>query len=301
MGTWFVYNPEPQARGNDAGESEASTSNGSLLRIPTTREDLVFSDKSIDLRSKRAVMRVLRFIMEYETQQDIWAPYKTRPFSDLLTEHFKLPLHLHGLFLALTLSLDPPQKTSTTFALPRIARHLRSTGRLGSGFNSVIPKWGGLAEIAQVACRAGAVGGGVYVLNKGIMEKACLATQEETGSEDARYVVKLADGERIKATWIAGAAEDLDSSHMPSTKAQDPICIPAVFRSISIIASPLTSLFPSLAEDSPAPAGAIVVFPSGSLSKGDGRDQQPVYLIIHSSDTGECPNGQSECSLPYST
>ena len=35
------------------------------------------------------------------------------------------------------------------------------------GFGSVISKWSGLVEIAQVACRAGAVGGGVYVLNKG--------------------------------------------------------------------------------------------------------------------------------------
>jgi RAB protein geranylgeranyltransferase component A len=31
----------------------------------------------------------------------------------------------------------------------------------------MVPKWGSSAKISQVACRAGAVGGGVYVLGVG--------------------------------------------------------------------------------------------------------------------------------------
>jgi hypothetical protein len=68
-------------------------------------------------------------------------------------------------------------------------------------------------------------------------------------------------------------------------------------RSITIISSPLTPLFPPLAEDAPSPASAVVVFPSGALSRVDAEsDSQspPVHIFVHSSDTEECPKGQSE-------
>ena len=273
MGSWFVFDQ------GDASGAE-TVSQGTLLKIPTTREDLVFSDKSIDIRSKRAVMKVLRFLVEFEAQEEVWKPYADKSFSEFLTTHFKLPSRLHGLFHALTLSLNQPQETTTSFALPRIARHLRTTGLFGPGFNSVIPKWGGLSEIAQVACRAGAVGGAVYVLNKGL---------KETSSSEGKLDVQLSDDEGIKVPFVAGTEENL--SHRSSSK--DSVAVKdakPVHRAISIISSALSSLSPPLAEGAPPPAGAVVVFPADSIA----TDSLPVYLIIHSSDTGECPQGQSK-------
>ncbi|QDS70256.1 hypothetical protein FKW77_007411 [Venturia effusa] len=300
MGSWWVFSsgkPSDKHKGSDSHANAAAT----LMRIPTTREDVVFSDKSIDLRSKRAVMKVLRFFTDYENQQEIWEPFSSRPFSEFLNEQFKLPPSFHGLFFALTLSLEPPNKTYTSFALPRIARHLRSTGKLGAGFNSVIPKWGGLSEIAQVACRAGAVGGGVYVLAKGVKqitqitqadalkskstEAPSVESMEVTGDSNGRaaYTVDLDGGDIVSTEWLAGT-KNISSSGVLSEK--------TISRAILIISSPLIDLFPTFAEGSPPPAGSVVVFPSESLP-ASGVNTPPVYLIIHASDTGECPAGQS--------
>jgi RAB protein geranylgeranyltransferase component A len=283
MGSWFVYD---QGQANDHGEISHST----LQRIPTTREDLVFSDKSIDIRSKRAVMKVLRFLVEVETHEEVWKPFADKPLHQFLTAHFKLPTRLHGLFSALTLSLDHPNDTSTNFALPRIARHLRTIGLFGPGFNSVIPKWGGLSEIAQVACRAGAVGGAVYVLNKGLKDTE--QAQAESGGAKPLSVM-LSDDDTIKTSWIVGTEENVPAfppTQSVSTERR------MISRSITVLSSTLPSLFPALAEGAPPPAGAVVVFPAGTLAV----DSLPVYLIIHSSDTGECPQGQSK-SIPNST
>lgn len=281
MGSWFVYDKEQlQVRDDDP--------RGALLKVPTTREDLVFSDKSIDIRSKRAVMKLLRFLMEFEAQEDVWQPFADKPFSEFLSGQFKLPSRLHSLFFALTLSLDPPQNTTTAFALPKIARHLRSTGQLGPGFNSVIPKWGGLSEISQVACRAGAVGGAVYVLNKEL-KTATESDQEEYNQ--SRLDVTLSDDEKVKASWIAGTGENLPPGSNGLDR-EDSTSANIIRRSISIVSSTLSTLFPALAEGGPPPAGAVVVFPAYSLSE----NSSSVYLIIHSSDTGECPEGQCESS-----
>ncbi|KIW09470.1 hypothetical protein, variant [Verruconis gallopava] len=272
MGSWFVYDHD-----------EFSNTPATLLKIPTTREDLVFSDQSIDIRSKRAIMKVLRFLMDYETQEDVWQQYAQKPFTDFLSEQFKLPERLHSLFLALVLSLDGPQYTSTAYALPRIARHLRSIGQLGPGFSSVIPKWGGLSEITQVACRAGAVGGAVYVLNKGL--RNAVKAESETEGED-KLEVKLSDDERVRVSWLTGTNEHTASI---LTLAPDEEVEITSRRSVCVISSPLPSLFPTLDEGGPPPAGAVIFFPSGSLFD----ESSPVYLIIHSSETGECPQGQS--------
>jgi Rab proteins geranylgeranyltransferase component A len=309
MGSWWVFSPtSSDEHGASEEDGNIPAAAGKLMRIPTTREDVVFSDKSIDLRSKRAVMKILRFVMDYENQHELWEPYSSKPFSDFLTEQFKLPRTLHDLFLALTLSLEPPQNTYTSSALPRIARHLRSTGKLGPGFSSVIPKWGGLSEIAQIACRAGAVGGAVYVLGKGLKQvgkkekrradqEVSLPIETSTDIEGSKtgtfQLVHLDGNEAVRTEWIASSMTPQSSDSLGSATAT------TISRSISIVSSPLLCLFPSVVENSPPPSGAALFFPSGSLdvSNDSAIEVPPVYLIIHSSDTGECPNGQSKSRL----
>jgi RAB protein geranylgeranyltransferase component A len=92
--------------------------------------------------------------------------------------------------------------------------------------------------------------------------------------------LRLKDGEVVTSKWIVGGSS--------STASENAYC-----RSMTIVASPLSSLFPPIAEEAPAPASAVVVFPSGSLSlDGRAEDLPPVYVFVHSSDTGECPSGQ---------
>ncbi|KAF1929468.1 rab proteins geranylgeranyltransferase component A [Didymella exigua CBS 183.55] len=267
VGSWWVYTHDKASLGD--------TATGKLVKVPNGRED-VFQDHQLDFKAKRALMKFLRFITEYEEQAEVWEDRRHQPFPQFLSEHFKIPTTLQGPLLALALSQSNSSNTSTEYALPRIATHLRSIGVFGAGFGAVIPKWGGLAEISQVSCRACAVGGGVYVLGKGLTANT---NAEATPGGDIKLILK--DGEAVTAKWVVcGSTSSAD---------EDSYC-----RSMTIVASPLTPLFPPIAEEGPAPASAIVVFPSGPLSLDDSDEKlPPVHIFVHSSDTGECPSGQS--------
>jgi RAB protein geranylgeranyltransferase component A len=262
--------------------SELSRPTGKLLKVPNGRED-VFQEHDLDFKAKRALMKFLRFIGEYEEQPEVWEEHRHQPLPTFLSQQFKVSASLQSALMALTLSAASSEQTTTAYALPRIARHLRSMGVFGTGFGAVIPKWGGLAEISQVSCRACAVGGGVYVLGKGLDS----FSNSTTVTTEAGTTLHLKDGETVTAKWVIGGTT--------STTPQESYC-----KSMSIVSSPLTPLFPPLAEDAPPPASAVVVFPSGSLSTGaQDEDLPPVHVLVHSSDTGECPTGQSKFTPPF--
>lgn len=284
VGSWWVYSSET-ATDEESNTGDETSRRGKLLKVPNGRED-VFQDHDLDFKAKRALMKFLRFIAEYEEQSEIWEPHRSQPFPTFLSDQFKIPAALQAPLLALTLSSTSSDHTTTEYALPRIAMHLRSIGVFGPGFGAVIPKWGGLSEISQVACRSSAVGGGVYVLGKGV------AAVDGPSNEPEGFPaikLRLKDGEAVTSQWVVG-----ESLH---TQVKNTSC-----RSISIVSSKLTSVFPPIADEAPPPASAIIVFPSGSLplpsQSLQGQNIPPVHIHIHSSDTGECPTGQSKFFLP---
>ncbi|THX95685.1 hypothetical protein D6D02_07432 [Aureobasidium pullulans] len=357
VGGWFVY--EKQEDGTR------------LARVPNGRED-IFADPSLTLKMKGQLMKFLRFVVAFEEKPETWEPHRNTPFADFLSEQFGLPAV--DTLMALCLSLEVPEKTTTEFALPRIARHLRSIGVFGPGFGAVIPKWGGLSEVVQVACRACAVGGGIYVLGQGIstiepaqsegddveeiprepekpdvsqdihnsitegegfvdtnpdsLDELESGIKEQSlddllaaagysiaGVEEGKpapaaaepvekqttfavpsekkslYTVQLSNGEKVSAQYIIGCSDDLPGS-LPATTIGTKVSgaqPEAASRSVTIISSPMQHLFVTVAEGGVAPAGAVVVFPTGCLSS---PDHPPVHIMVHSSDTGECPQGQ---------
>lgn len=279
VGSWWVYATDAGIESSSA--SGGSSPHGKLLKVPNGRED-VFQDHELNFKAKRALMKFLRFIGEYEEQTELWEEHRQQPFPTFLSQQFKVPLALQGPLMALTLSSSPSSLTTTEYALPRIARHLRSIGVFGPGFGAVIPKWGGLAEISQVSCRACAVGGGVYVLGKGLS-----ASVDDAETAADRVKLRLKDGEVVTAKWVVGGSSAGAS-------------VPTHSRSITIVSSPLPPLFPPIAEEAPAPASAVVVFPSGSLSLNtQGEELPPVHIFVHASDTGECPTGQCKFTLSF--
>ncbi|KAI9863146.1 MAG: Rab proteins geranylgeranyltransferase component A [Trichoglossum hirsutum] len=319
IGSWWVYNPlraisddtssstvdsgfspgigeAEQYRGRE--ERPSKRRRGELKKVPNGRED-VFTDPTIDLKSKRSLMKFLRFVTDYENQPDVWEPWASSPFSEFLASRFNFPLSLQTPVLALTMTLDAPDGTTTGFALPRIARHLKSIGVFGPGFGAVIPKWGGGAEISQVACRAGAVGGGVYMLgndvevvNQGSGNETHTSEGTQGGGHEGLVEVQLRSGDEIKTKWIVGSECDFPAPRVTSGSSREL----SSTKSISVVSSPLSPLFPIIAEGAPPAAGAVVVFPPGSLSVGPEDTPAggipPVYVIVHSSSTGECPDGQ---------
>ena len=374
VGSWFVYGDQEALDGSgDDGDTPLMKS--TLVRVPNGRED-IFADRSLTLKAKGSLMKFLRFVAVYEEKVDVWEPCKDMPFPDFLSQHFGLPIASHGPLLALSLTSSSAETTLTGFALPRIARHLRSIGLFGPGFGSVIPKWGGLSEVAQVACRAGAVGGAVYVLSKPVesidtvgsededveeiprpelsqediskevsnaigasnfkptdddsleagekgikeqsLEELLAAAGYSIGGEErpdpiepafAEAETHLADtiephrnlsillggGDHVTADYVIGTTDDLpegQSASTTTTSARPRVLPTAISRSVSIVTSSLPALYPPTAEGGVTPAGAVVVFPPGSL-KGVSADA-PVHIIAHASDTGECPQGSSK-------
>jgi hypothetical protein len=358
VGGWFVF--------------EKKENGARVVRVPNGRED-IFADPSLTLKMKGQLMKFLRFVATFEERPETWQPHRDTPFAEFLSEQFGLPAV--DTLMALCLSLEVPEKTTTDFALPRIARHLRSIGVFGPGFGAVVPKYGGLAEVVQVACRACAVTGGTYVLGQGISSIEPAESEDDdieeiprepekpdvsqdihsmiaegkgfvdvnqdsldeledgikeqslddllaaagysiAGVEEEKptpaavdpvekqspavssekkslYTVQLSNGEKVSAEFIVGCSDNLPGS-LPSTIIGNkvPGAQPeAASRSVTIISSSMQHLFVTVAEGGVSPAGAVVVFPAGSLSSA----AHPVQIMVHSSDTGECPQGQ--CKL----
>jgi len=297
VGPWWTYITPVSQR-----STITATTQSPLLRIPNGREDVV-ANPALDLKQKRSLMKFLRFLTNYEEQHESWEAYSSRPLVHFLSEQYKLSPAAQAPILAIAFSPSATGSTTTEFSLPRIARHLRSIGLFGPGFGAVTPKWGGLAEIAQVSCRSGAVGGGVYVLGNGV--KTIVAREhsavDNTGEKVDKRVLsaELASGDVVTADWIVGEQDNIPAS-LVSQVADAPFC--TVYRSISIISSSMDYLFPQPAEGSAQPAAAVVVLLSGTFhSTESGEGSRPVRMIIHSNTTGECPDGQCKLPLPLRT
>ena len=287
VGSWWVYKP---STGVDAGDNTASNASH-LYRVPSSRED-VFADDLISMKSKRTLMKFLRHIGKPQQDSEGQEDDMSMSFPEYLSSSFQVPAELHEPLLSLSLSQASPQQTSADYAVPRIQRHLASIGVFGPGFGSLLAKWGGGSELSQVGCRALAVGGGVYVLNSGI--ESITNPSESNSGEDVRMQVKLSNGESIQTKFVVGSHWDLPAQAQKTQPSCDKVA-----RSITVVSSPLESLFPVTAEGGPIPAGAVVVIPGSSLDQAE--DSPPVYLLIHSSDTGECPIGQSKFRIFHST
>ncbi|EKD15259.1 putative rab geranylgeranyl transferase escort protein [Drepanopeziza brunnea f. sp. 'multigermtubi' MB_m1] len=257
VGNWWIFD------GQDGAP---------LKRLPNGRED-IFQDKNIDNRAKRSLMRFLKFVVDYENQTEVWQSHSDSGLAGFLSSQFQLPPNLQIVIAALTLSLDPPDIIPVKWALPRVSRHLSSLGVFGPGFGAVVAKWGGGAEISQVACRAGAVGGGIYVLGTGV-------TSYKISSDEERTEVHLSNHEVVKTKHLVQAPDS------PSLDAK------LVSKVVAVVSSPLTSLFRSSVEGSPLAAVSVVLFPPSSLAVEGVSQPNPVHLMVHSSETGECPNGQ---------
>ncbi|KID59773.1 rab proteins geranylgeranyltransferase component A, partial [Metarhizium hybridum] len=270
VGSFFIY----QAAG--------ASSEPTLSRIPSTRED-VFSNTTIPARAKRSLMKFLKFVLDYDTesQAELWKPSESEPLAEFLEREFKLDGDLQSYVVTLTLSADG--KISVGDGLAAIHRHLTSMGMFGAGFAAVYPKWGGLSEVAQVGCRAGAVGGAVYMLGTGISEVQRMDSDGETNVQ-----ISLANGVVVKSKTLVQSTKETSTDSV------------LLSRLIAVVNSPVSSMLQVVVEGAPTPCAAVVAFPVGSISTDDGTASGfPIYALVHSSDTGECPAGQ--CIVYLST
>ncbi|KAJ6020386.1 hypothetical protein N7540_005890 [Penicillium herquei] len=271
VGSWWIHSPaQTNTESNQVGATQG------FHRVPGNRED-VFADTHIGMKSKRALMRFLRHISKPADEDSDEVEDLSMSLADYLSSKFDIPQDLQSPLLSLSLSQQPLQNTPASHAIPRIKRHLASIGALGPGFGAVISKYGGGSEILQVACRASAVGGGVYALGTGIHSLA------DKDSEEYPVELQLSNGEVVKSKCVVGSQWDLPAQESSSTFGK-------IARSITVVSSNFATFFPITVEGAPMPASAILMFPGETLNS----PQSPsVYLQIHSSDTGDCPREQS--------
>lgn len=263
-----------------------------LKRIPSGRED-IFADDSINVRSKRALMKFLRHVLQGETEDESTAGARSSSFEQVLKDEFHISGVLQQPLLALSLSPENAADTAEEFAVQRIARHMKSIGVFGPGFGSLLVKWGGLSEIAQASCRALAVGGGVYVLGREIKVIHSPQIEKDSTIEHSTSTVELSDGEKIETEWVVGGASDLPTEVLDATNSQ----LTRSARAVYIVSSSLDQLFSTTSDSGPPPAGIVVVFPGGPNPVDNSTTLGPTYLFVHSSDTGECPHGQCKSTF----
>lgn len=296
-------------------ESSSSLSPPSVVRIPATRED-VFANSAMPVRAKRQLMKFLKFVLAYEEGGEgegegaeggehkgaSWRAHASEPLGGYLQSVFGLDDRLRDNVLALTLSLDVASVTVAQ-GLARLHRHITSMGLFGPGFAAVYPKWGGCGEIVQVACRAAAVGGGIYMLGSGIRSvKAVEATKEsDDGASSAQDQQQLLELEltrdmTVKTKLLVRGSEAIgEPSSEPATAVDDSQQQQRLSRLIAVVAAPLPFLFAPTVEGAPVAGGAVIALPAGRPVLADGTaPEHPIFAMAHSSDTGECPPGQSK-------
>jgi hypothetical protein len=103
-------------------------------------------------------------------------------------------------------------------------------------------------------------------------------------TEDGKQLnqVHLSNGETVKTRLLVGGA-----SHHELTNPK------VVSKLIGVVSSPLTSLFESSIEGSPLAAVAVVVINSFGIVEHRSQPY-PIYIMAHSSETGECPANQCQ-------
>jgi RAB protein geranylgeranyltransferase component A len=275
VGSWWIYAPgQADSENSELGAEKV------LYRVPGNRED-VFAANHISMKSKRSLMRLLRHITKpKEDEAPVEDEDLSMPFQEYLASKFSVPEELHNPLLSLSLSQLSQKETSAGYAIPRIERHLTSIGALGPGFGAVVAKYGGGAEILQVACRASAVGGGVYALDTRLGEvRHC----QEGGEYPLQ--AQLLSGESLQTKFVFSAMAD-DPHQADYSKPHIEVA-----RSVTVASATFPSLFPVTVEGAPMPTSTILMFPGETL---DSPQSPPVYLQVHSSDTGECPRQQSK-------
>ncbi|EPE05275.1 rab protein geranylgeranyltransferase component a [Ophiostoma piceae UAMH 11346] len=276
----------------------------SLVRIPATRED-VFATTAMPARSKRQLMKFLKFVLAFEGDAEEtdeasgrgaapWKEHASQPFGDYLASTFGLDDRLRDNILALTLSLDGASITVAE-GLARLHRHITSMGVFGAGFAAVYPKWGGCGEIVQVACRAAAVGGATYMLGSGIRSVKFPDDKTDKGDEQGQLVeVELTQDMTVKTKLLVRGSDDVDTAETPSTMAQEKPEQQQLSRLVAIVGSPLPFLFAPTVEGAPVAGGAVIALPAGRpVLAAAAAPEHPIFVMAHSSDTGECPPGQS--------
>ncbi|KAK0545339.1 hypothetical protein OC846_005714 [Tilletia horrida] len=306
-------------------------SSAALKRVPSSKED-IFKDRSISLPDKRRLMKVLQEVAAATSASSVTStslPQSTdhastsaQPFLDFLQAP---PQNLSpdmSSLLTYGIALAATSAESTPYAQSKMATHLQSLGRYGTGGAYLVGQYGGSGELAQGFCRCAAVLGSTYILGREVKEvKRLQQRQPDSNSQSAPFPLPSwsvnIDGTEVTTDWLVldQEASDRFSSASPQAAAAEEdghdivfgqIVLNRPFRLSSEPASTSTGAEAGTNADktsdpeqkTPAsaspPETALVVFPPDHAVSVEGKDkpQMSTFVLMNGEGTFSTPKGQ---------
>lgn len=241
--------------------------NNSFGKLVSSKED-IFTNESLNLLTKRKLMKFLKFIIEDNYLDQVRDEDKSLTLLQYLMKVFKLEEKFVN-ELIFTLGLINNPKIDVINGLQRVRRYLLSLNIYGN-FPTLYSKFGGPGEISQGFCRSAAVAGTTYKLNTKLVNY-----------DEKSKIANLDDGSKIKIN-----EKVVSSLNQTNEKLQNPlgkIKYHEISKMILIVDKSCDEWF------NEGESSAIVVFPPKSL---DSYNEYPVECLIMGSGTGCCPNGK---------
>lgn len=240
----------------------------------TTKED-IFTDQSILLQTKRALMKFLKFVLQDnadESKKELLRANSTTPIETFLKENFRLESPQTD-ELIYSIGLCYAKDTKTPEALARIKRFLVSFDVYGS-FPVMMLKYGGPGEISQGFCRSAAVADATYKLDTRLVD---FDPQEK--------IAKFDDGSRVKINEKIVVSPTQTPKFLSKNYAElaEKLQLFTVTRLITIVRKDCKEWI------SDKECSAVVVFPPGSLPT---NNQFSVQVLIQNGGSGVCPEGE---------
>lgn len=240
----------------------------------TTKED-IFTDQSILLQTKRALMKFLKFVLQDNTdeaKEELLRANSTTPIETFLKDHFRLESPQTD-ELIYSIGLCYAKDTKTPEALARIKRFLVSFDVYGS-FPVMMLKYGGPGEISQGFCRSAAVADATYKLDTRLVD---FDPQEK--------IAKFDDGSKIKINEkiIVSPTQTPKFLAKNYTELAEKLQLFTVTRLVTIVRKDCKEWI------SENECSAVVVFPPGSLPT---NNQYSIQVVIQNGGSGVCPEGE---------
>lgn len=236
--------------------------NNSFGKLVSSKED-IFTNDSLNLLTKRKLMKFLKFIVNDNYLNEINNDEKLLNLKDYLAIKFKLDDKFIN-ELVFTLGLINNPDLNLIEGLNRIRRYLLSLNIYGN-FPTLFSKFGGPGEISQGFCRSAAVAGTIYKLNTNLINY----------NKDLK-IANLNDGSKIKINErvISSLNQSNEKLELLGKKFYE------ISKLIVIVDKSCNEWF------NEGESSSIVVFPPNSL---DSNNKYPVECLIMGSGSGCCP------------
>lgn len=252
----------------------------SFERVSGNKE-AIFTDQSLPIRTKRKLMKFIKFVLEWQVDENMVSEWSKVPVDTFLGTEFDLD-KAQITELVIALGLCDRLDVSTAYALPRIRRYLLSLDVYGQ-FPAVYSMYGSSGELSQGFCRSAAVGGATYKLGVQL-----------AGWDEANNIATLSDGSRVQVAEKAFLSPTQPSPLRPLFNIDDPVShaglvadgekLGTTSRLVAVVTNECREWF------SEGESAAIVVFPPHTLST---NNEFAVQTIVYGPGAGCVPEGFS--------